>query len=209
MTTGTVKEERLVRGGRGEPASPYQPPTTGGFSVSDRASKRFRKHIPQYPPSPDLCWEWTGCLSGNGYGSFWDGTKRVNAHRFSYLIFTGAIPEGLLVLHRCDNRKCVNPYHLFLGTYKDNSQDCKNKGRLKINRRMFQKGVAKPEVSGEKNGRSKLKESDLQIIHSLRKSGKLFREIAEHLGVSKTCVYLAFRGINWKNHYTEPDGLST
>lgn len=80
-----------------------------------------------------LCWEWTASKTKKGYGRIRNSVfGEVTAHRLSYLIHSGAIPSGLWVLHRCDNRACVNPDHLFLGTHKDNMHDCSAKGRLWI-----------------------------------------------------------------------------
>lgn len=75
------------------------------------------------------CWEWTGPLLHNGYGRFHINGKQVKAHRASYEEHKGPIPEGLLVCHACDNRKCINPEHLWLGTAKDNAVDRQLKGR--------------------------------------------------------------------------------
>lgn len=75
------------------------------------------------------CWEWT-LSRAQGYGKFMNKQrKRVMAHRESYKAFIGEIPKGLLVCHSCDNRLCINPDHLFLGTYKDNMDDMVKKGR--------------------------------------------------------------------------------
>lgn len=79
------------------------------------------------------CWEWTAATYRGGYGhfrAFTDGKwKMTKAHRYSYSHFKGEIPKGMLVCHTCDNPKCVNPEHLFLGSHKDNMTDMHNKDR--------------------------------------------------------------------------------
>lgn len=75
------------------------------------------------------CWEWQGPVVSVGYGCFRIENKSVYAHRASWEIFKGEIPKGMLICHTCDNPKCVNPEHLFIGNHKDNYEDMKKKGR--------------------------------------------------------------------------------
>jgi hypothetical protein len=79
----------------------------------------------------ESCWIWTAGLRGKtGYGAFKINGKVIDSHRVSYTIHKGDIPVGMYVCHTCDNRKCVNPDHLFLGTAKDNHQDAVDKGKV-------------------------------------------------------------------------------
>lgn len=77
----------------------------------------------------DGCWGWTGCVAPGGYGRLWLQGKTVRANRFAYLFLKGAIPDGLVVMHTCDNPPCCNPAHLVLGTDQENITDAIRKGR--------------------------------------------------------------------------------
>jgi hypothetical protein len=107
----------------------------------------FDRFIEKINVTPDNCWEWTAGRYRGGYGHFRkkvDGKwKMYKAHRFSYEWFKGKIPEGMLVCHSCDNPSCVNPEHLFVGTVKDNAQDCVKKGRNGFGRNPNHKHLSK------------------------------------------------------------------
>lgn len=109
------------------------------------------------------CWEWTAARYTTGYAAFAMEGKQGLAHRASYEINIGSIPDGMMVLHRCDNRACVNPAHLFLGTHADNMRDRNAKGRQSRGEKSRPKNPArglrngkytKPERTprGERNG---------------------------------------------------------
>jgi len=93
------------------------------------AMERFFKKVEK----TESCWLWTAAIRGkSGYGAIKVDGKTIDAHRLSYQIHKGEIPNGMYVCHSCDNRKCVNPDHLFLGTAKDNWQDGFDKNRIRL-----------------------------------------------------------------------------
>lgn len=128
------------------------------------------------------CWEWTGACSDTGYGCFYDG-RAYSTHRYSWIMANGPIPKGLCVLHRCDNRPCLNPDHLFLGTKRENSRDMSEKGRTGVTDR-----------AGEKHGESKLTDVAVREIRSSKEKG---RSLAAKFGVSESAVSLVRRGKSW------------
>ena len=104
------------------------------------------------------CWVWIAGKIDAGYGMFWLNGKQVRAHRASWAIFVGAIPDGINVLHKCDNKACVNPKHLFLGTQKENIADCIKKGRWNPFKPFGNKNSAKkrsPEICAAISARQK------------------------------------------------------
>jgi hypothetical protein len=124
------------------------------------------------------CWEWTGTITYKGYGSIGIAGRDVPAHRFSFELHNGPIPEGMLVCHHCDNRCCVNPYHLFLGTHQDNSRDMHAKGR-----QPYHTG------KGERNASAKLTAADVRQIRELYTQGMKQAELARQFRVSCGCIF--------------------
>lgn len=132
------------------------------------------------------CWQWRGTPNSSGYGTIRMPGRRgktMQAHRVAYILEFGPIPEGLCVCHRCDNRLCVNPNHLFTGTNKENIQDRDTKGRCKA------KGLP-----GELCGRSKLKEK--QVIAILN-DPRNYSQIAKSYGVARTTIMRIKLGETW------------
>lgn len=137
----------------------------------------------------DECWNWlAGCFSF-GHGQFrigGIGGTNAHAHRISYILTYGSIPDNLHVLHKCDNPKCVNPNHLFLGTNQDNVADMVRKGR-------------QARQKGELCCTAKLKEADVLAIRRLYKSGVSQRAIAKEYGVGQQLVSLIVSKKRWSH----------
>ena len=131
------------------------------------------------------CWIWIGAIDNVGYGNLRINGKTYRAHRLSYELTFGPIQVGMCVLHRCDNRKCVNPDHLFLGTKKDNMIDKVQKGRCNCLR-----GVETPS--------HKLTDSQVITIREKHKNGISTRKIAREFGISHGVVWKIVTGRNWK-----------
>lgn len=116
-----------------------------------RDAERFWASV-QKGPTPDACWDWMKRKLPHGYGQFFLIEGTVLAHRLSYQMHAGAIPDGLSILHRCDRPCCVNPAHLFVGTQADNMKDCKVKGRnIRGERHWAHKNPEKSSFYGEQN----------------------------------------------------------
>lgn len=124
------------------------------------------------------CWSWLGAKTGPGYGWFRDGY----AHRWSFELFNGEIPEGKLIRHKCDNRNCVNPDHLEIGTKKENNQDCR-------------------ERNSRANGR-KLQDTDLPVIADRMNRGELLKEIAKDYGMNWKCISRRLKDANLRPVYS-------
>lgn len=146
------------------------------------------------------CWEWTAATytgKNGGYGAAWDGYKRLQAHRLSWRINVGPIPAGKCVLHHCDNRLCVRPEHLYVGTKKDNATDRKIRRRhwRDRNHEAFISHMRKiSSHPGQSHYYAKLTD---RAVRDIRSSRSTCRELAEKYGVDKTHVWRVRTGKSW------------
>jgi len=151
------------------------------------------------------CWEWNKPRQKTGYGTVMYESKVIPAHRASYLVFKGEISKGLLVCHLCDNRKCVNPDHLWLGTCSENMIDCSRKGRLVDNtgRKRSHETIAKlklrprPDKRGEKHHLTKLTNESVLDIRKSSEIGILNCELAIKYNVSKQTIADIIKRKTW------------
>lgn len=139
--------------------------------------QRFEASISPEPNSG--CWLWTGCYSSNGYGQICVDGRGMNTHRASWIYHNGPIPNGMCVRHHCDNRACVNPAHLCLGTLNDNNQD----------------KVARGNGAGERNSGVKL---SFAKVREIRASNEMQSVLARKYGVHQSLISRIKRYENWR-----------
>jgi hypothetical protein len=141
------------------------------------------------------CWEWVGASNNGGYGVIKINGKQCYTHRISYLLDRGDIPDGLDVLHRCDNTYCVRPEHLFPGTDQDNVDDKVRKGRA------YYPGPISP-MHGETHALHKLSAEQVSEIRQRYgykgKDGATAMELANEFGLSESQVFRIVKGESWK-----------
>lgn len=134
--------------------------------------------------TPAGCWEWTRRVMGKGYGIIRIRGQTIRVHRLSYEVFCGPIKDGLYVCHRCDNRRCCNPTHLFVGTPLENNRDRDAKGR-----RWDQAGVP--------HWRQKLTPDDVRDMRRRRIAGETYSSIAKQYRVSRGYARDVVTGKSW------------
>lgn len=131
------------------------------------------------------CWEWMACKSKKGYGSIhWTAIGEDKAHRVAYILAIGNIPSDMCVLHKCDNRSCCNPNHLYAGTNAQNVIDKISRGR-------------QPCLIGERNGRAILSSENILEIREMRRSGYKLKDISAKYGVTMSNISQICLGKRW------------
>ena len=137
--------------------------------------------------SEDECWEWKAGINSTGRGIFKINGKSIHAHRMAWILTNGEIPNGMFICHHCDNGKCMNPKHLFVGTPADNVHDMINKGR-------------KITLHGEDDPKSKLTEKQVIEIKQLYIPYKFTQyKLAEMYNVSRSAIESIICGYNWQH----------
>ena len=188
-----AKGDRACKCGCGQPpASP-----AARFARGHRATPRLTDVFWPKVKKGAHCWEWQAYIRPSGYGQLGvPGARRtVDAHRASWIIHNGPIPDGLFVCHTCDNRRCVRPDHLFLGTNAENIADAVSKGRIKATRA---RGLA----SG--NGRltdeqvAEIKRRHRPRVHPARSTGASTSELAREFNVTGQYIGQLVRGV-WRS----------
>lgn len=161
--------------------------------------QRFWRHVDVR--GPDDCWPWKAAVLRNGYGTFrigslTDGTRaNVGSHRYSLEIAGRPLSKGKMALHTCDNKRCVNPRHLYEGDAKDNARDAAERGLLPKN-----------SYPGEGNPRAKITEADARFIFASKESLSV---LGRRFGISKTQVSHIKQGRSWGYLHGDNNVLGT
>lgn len=159
-----------------------------GYPAGSVADRFETKYIP-VPFSG--CWIWLDALDKDGYGRLQlPGKRTVKAHRVSYELHIGPVPDGRIVCHRCDVRCCVNPWHLYAGDWNSNVQDCLRRGR-------YVSG-GKPHL-GERNGRAKLTTAQVIVIRQRATAGETQAALATEFGLSISALHKLVNNKSWSH----------
>lgn len=142
----------------------------------------------QYVIDENGCWKWTASIDSKGYGQLTHNMKVKRAHRMSYLVKHGVLPDNMYVCHKCDVRDCINPDHLFLGTALDNVSDMDRKGR-RVNKHPL----------GEEHHAAILTEDQVKEIRSYPHYKVPRKQLAEKFGVSPTTISQVRSNRNWRH----------
>lgn len=147
----------------------------------------------------DACWEWKAGKR-RGYGQFWFNGRKRDAHRVIYAAWVAPVPDDLYVLHRCDNRACVRPSHLFLGTHTDNMRDAAAKGTFNRPERLAAFARVHCVRVGEASPFAKLTDDAVREIRKRHADGgESFSALGRAFGVSRTTIKQAVRRQLWRH----------
>lgn len=161
----------------------------GARAIKQDLTERFLASVDK----TESCWIWTGSLTRSGYGRINIDGKMKRAHRVAWEMSFGPIPSDLCVCHICDNRRCVKPFHLFIGTSAENTADKVSKNRQARNTRMGSLVRA-----GEDHTQAKLSASDVEQIRLRSAGGESYAALGREFGVTKSTIYSAVKGRNWR-----------
>lgn len=145
------------------------------------------------------CFYWTGPYAIDGYGLLWWKGRQRRAHRLMWELFRGEIPAGMVVCHKCDVRHCVNLEHLFVGTTKDNNQDCMAKGRHVHGDAQWQRKYPERRKRGVLHWNAKLTPELVRQIREYAAKGKKPTAIGALLGLTRYAVQDVIRGRSWRH----------
>lgn len=145
----------------------------------------------------DSCWLWQAYCFPNGYGKFFAQKSHRYAHRYSYELHFGPIPDGLFVCHHCDVRNCVNPSHFFTGTQADNLADMARKGRSTAGDRNPSRLYPERRARGAKHGMAKLTQPDVDTIRLRSSFGESIDDIAIDYPVARTQIRRIINKQRW------------
>lgn len=156
---------------------------TNTWTSKNTAKERFEN---KFVKEPSGCWRWTACFQGTGYGYFWLDGRLTTAPRAALKLYKELDAGKQFACHTCDNRWCVNPDHLFLGSAQDNMDDCVVKKRFRPGNH-----------GGTRNGRAKLTDQDVTTIRQLAAIGISRKQILQQFDIGTSQYHRIVNKVQW------------